>query len=356
MAPTFVFPLPPHPNNQALTSKTFKVPPIDGTLVGGEIFDWQFKNSPEHHVLEYLDEDGKLAVIKWGEAGAGIHRAARSVRKLMGASLENPLDKDERKTIIALVAGAGMFFYDNYISHSDGNNDFASHNLDFITSFTLTIGIIRAGFVPFPISPRNSPAAVAHLLSKSSTSRVIVGREKVYQDLVNDALKIMKDQGTSQPATSPFPVFDDFYSADAPETEYVAPAFAHPDLEENCLILHSSGRIMYPCINPIALPNFGLGSTAFPKPIYWTHRNWVGLAYVPFFGERDVTGMRMACHALPMYHGMGVIQCCWAVSLSLFRSKCFLNLDFVLVGCWSYFDIFQTFIPCSYTDTRCCFQ
>lgn len=68
MAPTFVFPLPAHPNNQALNSETFKVPPIDGTLVGGEIFDWQCRNSPEHHALEYLDEDGKLIVIKWGRS------------------------------------------------------------------------------------------------------------------------------------------------------------------------------------------------------------------------------------------------------------------------------------------------
>lgn len=211
---------------------------------------------------------------------------------------------------------------------------------------------MRAGFLPFPISPRNSPAAVAHLFSKSSASRVIVGREQVYQDLVKDALKIMKAQDASQPATSLFPVFDDFYSADAPEAEYVAPAFAHPDFDENCIILHSSGRIM--CVSKsIVIPDFELGSTAFPKPIYWTHRAWVVTTNVPFFGERDITGMRMACHALPMYHGMGVIQCCWAVRLSQLCWKCFLNLDIILVGCWSYPDFFQTFISCSYTDTGC---
>lgn len=109
MAPTLVFPLPPHPNNQALNSKTFKVPPIDGTLVGAEIYDWQLKNSPEHHVLEYLDDDGNVKSLRFCEIGPAIHRAARSIRKLMGASLVDPLKEEERKTVIGLVAAAGVF-------------------------------------------------------------------------------------------------------------------------------------------------------------------------------------------------------------------------------------------------------
>ena len=31
-------------------------------------------------------------------------------------------------------------------------------------------------------------------------------------------------------------------------------------------------------------------------------------------GERDLTGKRLACHSMPMYHGMGIMQTGWTVS------------------------------------------
>ena len=31
-------------------------------------------------------------------------------------------------------------------------------------------------------------------------------------------------------------------------------------------------------------------------------------------GERDLTGKRLACHSMPMYHGMGTMQTGWTVS------------------------------------------
>ena len=32
------------------------------------------------------------------------------------------------------------------------------------------------------------------------------------------------------------------------------------------------------------------------------------------FHERELTGTRMACQAIPMFHGMGVAQLTWAVT------------------------------------------
>lgn len=34
------------------------------------------------------------------------------------------------------------------------------------------------------------------------------------------------------------------------------------------------------------------------------------------YGEVNMTGMRIASHSLPMYHGMGISQVLWAVSFS----------------------------------------
>lgn len=32
------------------------------------------------------------------------------------------------------------------------------------------------------------------------------------------------------------------------------------------------------------------------------------------FGERDLTGQRLGCQAMPMFHGMGMMQTGWTVS------------------------------------------
>lgn len=71
------------------------------------------------------------------------------------------------------------------------------------------------------------------------------------------------------------------------------------------------------------------GSTAFPKPIVFTHERLLLSCLAPCkfyassetmtlkvsigFGQRDLTGQRLACHAMPMFHGMGVMQIGWTV-------------------------------------------
>lgn len=55
------------------------------------------------------------------------------------------------------------------------------------------------------------------------------------------------------------------------------------------------------------------GSTAYPKPIPMTNRRFIELSLIPYFGERDLTNVILSLHSMPMYHGMGVLQCCWTV-------------------------------------------
>ena len=35
------------------------------------------------------------------------------------------------------------------------------------------------------------------------------------------------------------------------------------------------------------------------------------------FGERDLTGQRLAFHSLPMFHGLGMMQIGWTVGMRL---------------------------------------
>lgn len=47
------------------------------------------------------------------------------------------------------------------------------------------------------------------------------------------------------------------------------------------------------------------------------NRRFNQFALIPWFGERDLTDQVLSLHVMPMYHGMGVIQSCWAVSPEL---------------------------------------
>ncbi|KAI0926159.1 hypothetical protein AcV5_008690 [Taiwanofungus camphoratus] len=76
----------------------------------------------------------------------------------------------------------------------------------------MMMSVMRANYIVFPISPRNSPAAVAHLINKVGVKHVLVGCEQVMQDLAKDALCILKNQyfSTPEPQLSPMPLLELF--------------------------------------------------------------------------------------------------------------------------------------------------
>jgi acyl-CoA synthetase (AMP-forming)/AMP-acid ligase II len=117
---------------------------------------------------------------------------------------------------------------------------FEALDVDSITYMTTAIGIVRAGYVVFPISPRNSPAAVAHLLSAKAVTHVLVGAEQSLQHLITASLDWMKASTTTIPRTSTMPLFEEVYN-DEKEIPFHQLPFSRPDMNEPAIILHSSG-------------------------------------------------------------------------------------------------------------------
>ena len=64
--------------------------------------------------------------------------------------------------------------------------------VDSITYTTLTLAILRAGHVAFPLSTRNSASAVAHLVRTTGLSALFVSRDAGMGRLVEEALEILK--------------------------------------------------------------------------------------------------------------------------------------------------------------------
>lgn len=94
-------PIPLLPKTQGLTSATFRIPPLDGTLTIPEIYDWHSEHSPAHPLFQYLDDDGSIRTIKWAEAVRAIHRAGRIIQK-------DVKNDGSNVPIVGILASVGM--------------------------------------------------------------------------------------------------------------------------------------------------------------------------------------------------------------------------------------------------------
>ena len=107
-------------------------------------------------------------------------------------------------------------------------------------SYSLTfLGAERAGFTLFPISPRNSPAAVAHLLTQVNVDLILVGRESSMQDLANASFERLRASNVRVPQTAALPIFSDLFPANGHEVEPL-PIMDYK-ADDTSLIMHSSG-------------------------------------------------------------------------------------------------------------------
>lgn len=108
-----------------------------------------------------------------------------------------------------------------------------------MTYATILLGVQRAGFTPFAVSPRNSATAVAHLLTKTQADVVLVGPEPAMQDLAAAAFEIMRSADTPLPHQALLPLFHEIYLDVAMPFEPLPPT--KWSLDDPGIILHSSG-------------------------------------------------------------------------------------------------------------------
>jgi len=112
---------------------------------------------------------------------------------------------------------------------------------DTITYFAMTMAVMRAGYIVFPISPRNSSAAVAHLIRKVNVRCVLVGLDNATISLGQEAVTVLETQhpNNSKPGFVPIPRFEDLF-LDTQEDPDDIP-FEKPKPDDVTMYLHSSG-------------------------------------------------------------------------------------------------------------------
>lgn len=99
---------------------------------------------------------------------------------------------------------------------------------------SVEIGVLRAEAVPFLISPRNSAAAVAHMVEKTGTQYMLVS-----EDLRNLAMTAIESM-QNPPRIALMPNFQDLYPTTEEDVEFMPPLRSR-NLNDAAIILHSSG-------------------------------------------------------------------------------------------------------------------
>ncbi|GJE92597.1 acetyl-CoA synthetase-like protein [Phanerochaete sordida] len=255
------------------------LPPIDGSLCtlialldfnAAHNADWPYVVLPEH------EDSQSLQAISFAE----MARASHHIAHLLRPGREGP---DE---VVAIVLNTDMPIY-----------------------ILVVLGLLRAGLVAYPMSPRNSPEAICHMLQSTSCTRIISQdslsalTEKVRAEMALKGVEMrVADLASLEPA------FDGFTRRDTNDTSHVEPyppPTAPDALQKPALYLHSSG------------------STGFPKSILSTHERLFNRALRNATLGSRARGLRYAALGLPPFHTMGLVQHVLYPLLSARAAACF---------------------------------
>ncbi|KAJ7500418.1 hypothetical protein B0H11DRAFT_2225418 [Mycena galericulata] len=227
-----------HP--QGTNSPTFSAGPVDGALTIPQLLELQLKQSPDHPAYIYDDPQGEIISINFSQYIRTVHAAARLFLRDTDTFASRP---DDEATVIAIFATA-----------------------DTISYCMMVAAVMRAGMVPFCVSPRNSPASLGNLLKQTSSAAVYV----------SDDLRGVLSEGLAIHG-SPLPVFN-------------APTFIgfQCDLE-----------------------------ASFDLSILETGLLLLQYATAPWTSDKDHCGQVFGSHILPNFHGIGVFLQTWPFTSGL---------------------------------------
>ncbi|EKM59937.1 uncharacterized protein PHACADRAFT_206156 [Phanerochaete carnosa HHB-10118-sp] len=238
-----------------------RLSPLDSTLLTiPEIVDFHATHNTNNPWFVFLSKDSpeELVSISYHEMAQTSHRIAHRMRP----NREGP----DGEVVVLLV------------------------NTDAILYIAVVVGLIRAGLVPYPVSPRNSPQGVCHILETVSCTRIIAHTPtaalagRVQRDMHAKGVTLRVDELPSLSET--FPKFGGDANAAAAEVQPYPPPGKPVDVRTPVLYLHSSG------------------STGYPKSIHFTHRRMLQWIARDYFSQ---DGVRYGTMGLASFHSLGIV-------------------------------------------------
>ncbi|KAG1767497.1 putative aminoadipate reductase [Suillus placidus] len=247
-------------------------PPLDGSLLFPGIIDFHMQRNSSLPIYIFPDtQTGALTSISYCEFGRAAHRIAHALR---------PSRTGVEGEVIAIVVHTDTLLYT-----------------------TLIAGLMIAGIVPFPMSPRNPPQVIVDLLLRTSCRR-IASITPNHTALLDDVRRLMGDSGTGLKIIEIPPISEVYPHLG---NESLAHHFVpYPKrstitrLTETILYMHSSG------------------STGFPKPIAQNHRGQLSWLNAPLLWQyRNYPSVRLGVMGLPPFHIFGVAAQLYAMLIGV---------------------------------------
>ncbi|KAF7985842.1 hypothetical protein HWV62_526 [Athelia sp. TMB] len=231
------------------TQIVFAYPPVDGSIHPASLIDFNIAHNPTTPAFVYSETPGSMVEISFLEFGRAAHRAAHLLKGYHGE-------------VVALIANV-----DNLLYH------------------TLIAGMMRAGLVPFPISPRNSPEAIISLLQKTSCTRILTTSPSL-GELISQVTALAPFNVEEAPTISKcYPFLGQETALDTFES--YPPLAGRVGLDDVLFYLHSSG------------------STGLPKPIPQSGRAILGWCTLDC-NTSLCDGQRVGAAHLPPFHALGI--------------------------------------------------
>ncbi|KAJ7052219.1 putative aminoadipate reductase [Mycena amicta] len=272
-------------------TNTLVLPPLDGSLNASEGIDFHLTNHNLPPAYSYATEDGTLTNITHFEFARAAHRAAHLLRPQ-----RNGLDGQ----VVAIVALTDTLLYQTVFAGC-----ITAGLVVRLLSIDRLPHPLTDPFKPFPLSHRNSDAALKHLLTASKSQGILTTHGSLGQVIDSLAADLLAQQPSHALAIHEIPTLAQLYPVLGRETpEDAFTPYPQPKdkaaLDELAFYLHSSG------------------STGLPKPIPFTHRYVLSVAGLGVLAQLAEVTPRLAVGALPAFHAMG--------SFTQFMSPIFLGL------------------------------
>ncbi|KAJ6492294.1 putative aminoadipate reductase [Mycena sanguinolenta] len=183
-------------------------------------------------------------------------------------------------------------------AHSDGEVVAVIALSDTVLYHVVLVGLMTAKLIPFPISPRNSPAGIFGLLRASSCHRILATCTTLAPLITAIQQHIAEVDPSFALNVEEIPLLSEVYPNLGAET---TECFFQPYLPSNQSLTSS------PDDSDIALYMHSSGSTGFPKAIAHTHRALMGWTTLPPVAEtRLYLEKPLANMALPAFHLFGI--------------------------------------------------
>ncbi|KAJ7671268.1 hypothetical protein DFH06DRAFT_1320058 [Mycena polygramma] len=240
-------------------SSTFSPAPLNGSLTIPQLLDHHLEKSPHHKAYIYNDEKFGVVSVEFSQYIRAVLAACRLIQR----------DTAPRRAgdVVAIFVDA-----------------------DTISYCMLVSAVMRAGFVPFCLSPRNAAAGIANLLQQTNAVAVYISSN--LKSVMSEALIVL---GTPLPVHEA-PAFQQLQG----EIAGSLPALQTVSMDSTAYILHTSGS-----------------TSIFSKPIYLSHKALLNAACPPWADAEDHSGQALGTQTLPNYHGIGVFLVTWPLTSGL---------------------------------------